>query len=148
MVQATLIVNIVLLQEGRILMVQEGKEYCHGLWGLPGGRVEPGETLQDAAIREVLEETGLVAELDGLLRISRYITPRGNYCIGFTYGAHSTGGTLAVDGDEILAAAWLTFQEVASLPDGHFRSPAILRMLMRDAEIGRMLPIELLYDAP
>lgn len=47
---------------GRILLVQRGKSPGNGLWGFPGGHVEPGETALAAAVRELREETGVQAE--------------------------------------------------------------------------------------
>ncbi|MCA0146279.1 NUDIX domain-containing protein [Blastococcus sp. LR1] len=44
---------------GRLLLIRRGQEPSRGLWSVPGGRVEPGETLAEAVEREVLEETGL-----------------------------------------------------------------------------------------
>jgi ADP-ribose pyrophosphatase YjhB (NUDIX family) len=44
---------------GRLLLIRRGHDPGRGLWSLPGGRVEPGETLAGAVEREVLEETGL-----------------------------------------------------------------------------------------
>lgn len=44
---------------GRLLLVQRGHAPSAGLWSVPGGRVEPGETLLEAVVREVREETGL-----------------------------------------------------------------------------------------
>ena len=57
----------VLVHEGQVLLVQRGKALDHGLWGFPGGHVEPGETALDAARRELLEETGVVADAVGYL---------------------------------------------------------------------------------
>lgn len=44
---------------GRLLLVRRGRAPARGLWSVPGGRVEPGEGLAEALVREVLEETGL-----------------------------------------------------------------------------------------
>ncbi|MFN2427429.1 MAG: NUDIX hydrolase [Candidatus Binatia bacterium] len=53
-------VGAVVLHEGRLLVVERGNPPGEGIWALPGGSVELGETLAEAAEREVLEETGLV----------------------------------------------------------------------------------------
>lgn len=50
---------VVVDHAGRLLLIQRGHEPSAGLWSVPGGRVEPGETLRDAVVREVREETGL-----------------------------------------------------------------------------------------
>ncbi len=53
-------VGAVIIREGRVLLVKRGGEPAKGLWAIPGGAVETGETLQAAAEREILEETGVV----------------------------------------------------------------------------------------
>jgi len=53
-------VGAVVLLDGRVLLVRRGKEPLHGRWVIPGGTVELGETLEEALVREVEEETGLV----------------------------------------------------------------------------------------
>ncbi len=57
--------GIVLGDDGRLLMIQRGTEPDLGRWSLPGGRVEAGETDEEAAVREVREETGLDVEVLG-----------------------------------------------------------------------------------
>lgn len=52
--------------QGRLLL--EKRSDC-GLWGLPGGRIEPGESVREAAIREVKEETGLLVEIKRLIGV-------------------------------------------------------------------------------
>jgi 8-oxo-dGTP diphosphatase len=53
-------VGAVVIRAGRILLVKRGKPPGEGLWAIPGGMLELGETLQNAAEREIREETGLV----------------------------------------------------------------------------------------
>lgn len=54
-----LCVGAVVVHDGHLLLVQRGHEPGRGLWSVPGGRLEPGETLTEGCAREVLEETGL-----------------------------------------------------------------------------------------
>ncbi|MFP5277136.1 MAG: NUDIX hydrolase [Acidobacteriota bacterium] len=55
-------VGAVIVDHGRVLLVRRGKEPLKGHWTLPGGALELGEPLLEGAVREVLEETGLVVE--------------------------------------------------------------------------------------
>src|SRR5439155_5133407 len=59
---------LVVVRRGhRFLLTQEQK--YGSTWSIPGGRVEPGESLANAAVREVFEETGVPVQLDGILRV-------------------------------------------------------------------------------
>src|SRR5258705_10116495 len=59
---------LVVVRKGhRFLLTQERK--YGSTWSIPGGRVEPGESLADACLREVLEETGIPVTLDGIYRV-------------------------------------------------------------------------------
>jgi mutator protein MutT len=53
-------VGAVRVHEGRVLLIRRGKEPLRGRWVVPGGTVELGETLEEALVREMLEETGLL----------------------------------------------------------------------------------------
>src|ERR1700674_4481831 len=61
-----LAVSAAIFRDGRVLIVRRARPPAHGLYTLPGGGVELGETLEEAVIRDVREETGLDAESGGL----------------------------------------------------------------------------------
>ena len=58
-----------LIKDGRVLLVERGREPLAGYWSLPGGAVETGERLEDALAREVLEETGLRVRPDSIATV-------------------------------------------------------------------------------
>jgi mutator protein MutT len=68
-------VGAVVVHEGRVLLIRRGKEPLRGRWLVPGGTVEWGETLEQAVVREVEEETGLVVRPRELLVVLDRIHP-------------------------------------------------------------------------
>ena len=60
-------VGVVCLKGDEVLLIRRGTPPRQGEWSLPGGRIEPGERLADAALRELREETDVEAELIGLI---------------------------------------------------------------------------------
>lgn len=94
----------------RLLLVRRANEPGRGLWSVPGGRVEPGETDSDALVREMAEETGL-AVVPGPL-IGRVV--RGRYAIS-DYRCTVVGGELRA-GDDALDARWCDAAALAELP--------------------------------
>jgi mutator protein MutT len=67
-------VGAVVFNDGCVLLVKRGHEPLKGEWSLPGGAVDAGETLHDAVVREVLEETGLHVNVIQLVEIVERIT--------------------------------------------------------------------------
>lgn len=59
--------SIAVFREGKVLLAQRGKAPALGLYSLPGGRIEPGETLEQAVLRELAEEVGITAEVIGFV---------------------------------------------------------------------------------
>jgi 8-oxo-dGTP diphosphatase len=100
--------------QGRLLLIKRGHEPGAGLWSLPGGRIEPGETDAKALVREMLEETGLAVEPGRLLgRVQR--PGLGGSVIDIRdYAATVIGGTLR-PGDDAADARWADAAELAAL---------------------------------
>jgi 8-oxo-dGTP diphosphatase len=64
-----LMVDVVIPSEGGVVLVRRGSEPYEGRWALPGGFVEVGETVRQAAVREAGEETGLAVEISRLVGV-------------------------------------------------------------------------------
>ncbi len=117
---------LVIVRRGhRFLLTQEQK---YGkTWSIPGGRVEPGESLVNAAVREVLEETGVPIRLDGVLRVEHSLTNDGARVRVIFTGTQLDDTAPRTTADaESLGAAYLTLDEIRSRP-------------LRGAELGGLL---------
>jgi 8-oxo-dGTP diphosphatase len=100
---------------GRVLLVQRGREPQRGRWSVPGGKVEPGETLEQAAAREALEETGLRVRIGVVLWWLPIRAGDGRVYEVHDFVATVTGGTL-IPGDDAADALWVGRTELATLP--------------------------------
>jgi ADP-ribose pyrophosphatase YjhB (NUDIX family) len=105
--------------DGRLLMIHK---IDNDYWALPGGGMNLGESIADAVIREVAEETGIQVEITGLVGI--YTSPghvmayddgevRQEFSVCFH--ARPQGGELCEDGTETKAAEWISLAELDSL---------------------------------
>jgi 8-oxo-dGTP diphosphatase len=105
---------IVTDEQGRLLVIQRGHDPGAGLWSIPGGRIEPGETDAQALVREMLEETNMQVKVGKLIgRVQR--PGLGGAVIDIRdYAATVTGGTLRA-GDDAADARWVTAAELARL---------------------------------
>ena len=92
---------------GRLLLVQRGHDPEAGRWSLPGGRIEPGETDEQALIREVREETGLTVICQHLVGSVKRSASRGAVLDIRDYAATVTGGRLAA-GDDAADVRWVS----------------------------------------
>ncbi|HYP15342.1 MAG TPA: NUDIX hydrolase [Bryobacteraceae bacterium] len=103
----------------RILLVERGREPLKGLWSLPGGGVEPGETLEAAVRREVLEETGLVVGNLRFFEIFERIMPDSTGAIEYHYVLIDYMCTvesgLAAAADDVASLRWYSKRELAEL---------------------------------
>ena len=100
---------------GRLLLIRRGHEPGAGLWSLPGGRIEPGETDEQAVAREILEETGLRVACGRLVGTAELPGLGGAVVDVRDYLATVTGGELAA-GDDAADVRWVTAADLTRLP--------------------------------
>ena len=110
-------VGVAVIDGGRVLLVRKDRGPWADHWAVPGGRVEIGETLADAAIREVREETGLDIRLGPVVWTGEVIDtadPPEWHFVLVDFVGFVLGGALAA-GDDAAEARWVTPDEARQL---------------------------------
>lgn len=102
-------------EQHRLLLIRRGYDPGAGLWSIPGGRVEPGETDPEAVAREVLEETGLTVSVGHLVGLVERPGLDGTTYVIRDYAATDHRGTLAA-ADDATDARFVTRTELLELP--------------------------------
>jgi phosphatase NudJ len=131
---------VVVRRGDHFLLVHERK---HGqLWYLPAGRVEPGETFADAAVRETLEETGVPVRLAGVLRVEHTPSRFGaRFRVVFLAEPVDDTPPKSVPDEESLGAAWVTLGDLAKYP---LRGDEVRELFEYVATGGAVYPVSLL----
>lgn len=108
-------VGVVCLRGDDVLLIRRGTPPRQGEWSLPGGRIEPGERSIDAALRELREESGVEAEILGLVDVVDGLFPDiGRHYVLIDYVAVWTGGE-PIAGDDADAAAFFALETAVQM---------------------------------
>lgn len=107
-------VGAVARQAGHLLLIQRATDPERGRWSLPGGRVERGETMAEAVVREVREETGVDVVCGALVGWVERIGEQHHFVIA-DFEATPVGAAEPVAGDDASAARWVPLWEVGEL---------------------------------
>ena len=108
-------VGAIVRDADRLLLVRRGTEPGRGLWSVPGGRVEAGETLAEAVVRELAEETGIEGVCGEMLGWVERIGEDHHFVI-LDFRVEVLEGTDPRAGDDAVEAAWVPLHEVAERP--------------------------------
>lgn len=107
-------VGAVVVDAGDILVVRRGRGRAAGEWSVPGGRVEAGETLAEAVVRELAEETGLEGVCDDFVGWVERIDAEAHYVI-LDFRVTVLERRAPIAGDDAAEAAWVPLGDVAEL---------------------------------
>lgn len=109
----------IVVQSGRVLMVRRRVREGELSWQFPAGAIEPGETAEEAAVRETLEETGLTVEATKLL--GERVHPKTGRAMSYTACRVLDGEAVVGDEEEIAEIAWVAHEEISEfVPYGLF----------------------------
>jgi ADP-ribose pyrophosphatase YjhB (NUDIX family) len=112
--------SVAMFREGRVLLAARGKPPGEGLFSLPGGMVETGETMAEAALRELHEEVGVVAKLIGFVAPVEFIErdAQGHIKHHVVIAAHAARWVSGEPqtGPEAKEIRWVTERDIADLP--------------------------------
>ncbi|MBS7606217.1 NUDIX hydrolase [Candidatus Bathyarchaeota archaeon] len=115
-------VGAVVQMDNKILLIQRANEPGRGLWSIPGGLLEVGETLKEAAKREVEEETGIPVEIGELIDVVENIIMDEDGRVKFHYvlidfrAKPLSEKTEIKPSSEVLEARWFTPEEIKNIP--------------------------------
>lgn len=134
-------VGVIVWRDGQVLLARRGRPPRLGEWSLPGGAQQVGETVAEAAAREVLEETGVVIAPAELVSVEDAVTRDAAGAVQYHYtlveiAADWRAGE-AVAADDALEARWASPAEAERLLAGH---AAALRVLRLAAALRGVMP--------
>jgi ADP-ribose pyrophosphatase YjhB (NUDIX family) len=103
------------VQQQRLLLVRRASRHGRGNWQLPGGFIEPDETIEQAVVREVQEETGVSAEVEAVLGLRSRYDPESGNGIYVILLLKPIGGEPVADGHEVDYAGYFTLEQMRQL---------------------------------
>ena len=125
------VAGCVIEKDSKYLLVQEKQQKAYGLWNLPAGHVDEGETFEEAALRETVEETGYTVELDKKLSVEHTSI---HSPVLHAYKAHVVGGELTLNEDELLDVRWFNLADIEQLhTSGKLRNEWVLNSIYEAA---------------
>jgi len=141
-----LVVSVSIIKDNEVLLIKENKTTAYNKWNFPSGRIEQGEDILKAAQREVKEETGLDVHLLNTTGIYNFVSDSNDQVILFHFIGEIIGGTLCVDGDEILDYKWIALDSIRNLTSMELRNPMVLQQIIETLFSQKKYPITIFKE--
>lgn len=137
----SVIVGGVLERDGKYLLVQEAKKMCYGKWNIPAGHLDVGETIFEAAKREIKEESGLDVELTGVCQIGNRKLEDGIF-VSVVFSTKVLSNDIRFGSNEILDARWFSYEELLSMK-AQLRSEDLILGAINNVRNGLVASIDI-----
>ena len=139
-----IIASACVVDNNKVLLVQENKKEIKGLWDLPGGKVKSDEDIKQAVIREILEETGYKIDVNNILLIQNYVTDTGVLLIIFFNAKLLDNKQLKYRENEIKSVKWFTLEELKNIPKDKIRGGDGFDKILDNIENNKSYPLDIL----
>jgi len=133
-IKVVVVAGVIIKKDSKYLLVQEKKPSAYKLWNLPAGRVDVGETIEEAAVREAKEETGFDCTL---LQKVGVFQDKATDAVKHVFTAKIVGGELSIPDDQMLDAKWLNLDEIRKVSEEkQTRGKWVLESVLRSEELN------------
>lgn len=138
-----IVVGVCIKKDGKILMVQEAREYIYKMWNFPMGHLDDGETIFEGAKREAKEETGYDVELTSIISIQDFTNKD---IIKITFNANIISGDISYDKNEVLDVKWISIEELENMSSKELRAYNSSMDIIKDAKQNKQYSLEVIKD--
>jgi ADP-ribose pyrophosphatase YjhB (NUDIX family) len=137
------VTSCLIVDDGEVLLVQEGKDHVEGLWNLPAGKLEMGESPQDGCVREAEEETGLDVDLKGFIGVYMDESDSSDDTVlNMVFAGEADGRAGTPEDDTVQDVAWVGVDELDGM---ELRAPYI-EVAVRAYRDRGALPLDAVQD--
>ncbi len=138
-----LVASVSIIQADKVMIIKENKPSVRNKWNFPGGRIEPGEDILDAARREVNEETGYDVKLTGTTGIYNFISNTNIQVIMFHFTGEIIGGSLQLDDIEISDSKWIVASDLLIPNLYEIRGADVIKQIAENLILRKNHPLTL-----
>ena len=126
-----------------ILMVQEAKDEVKWLFNFPTGRLDPGESIFNGAIREAKEETWYDVKLDSILSIQYF---EEKLLLKIIFNASIVSGVINFDKNEIMDVKWIPIEKLENMTEKELRSYNSIINIIKNLKNNKQYPLDLIEN--